>query len=175
MDVYDITASALTAQRLRLDTISSNLANANTTRKADGSVGAYHRKEVIFAPLLQDKGQRFAGLHGDKLASTLPMIPGPTGVTIGANGKPTLHIGIQNNNFDPAGVQITAIQDDNQSPMRMEYNPSHPDANKEGYVEMPNVNVVKEMIDMISANRAYEANVTAFQTARALNNASLQI
>jgi flagellar basal-body rod protein FlgC len=175
MDIYDITASALTAQRLRLDAISSNLANVNTTRRADGTPGAYRRKQVVFAPVYENATRRFPGIGKDDLAGTLPMRPTPAGVSIGADGRPMLQIGISHNTFEGAGVQVTEVAEDSSTPMRMEYNPTHPDANKDGYVEMPNVNVVKEMIDMISANRAYEANVTAFQSAKGMNKAAMQI
>lgn len=163
MDAYDITASALTAQRLRLDTISSNLANVNTTRKVDGSIGAYHRKNLIFAPIY---GQA-AGSQGNDG-------PGERGVTFDASGQPMLHISAESGPFNGAGVKVLQVVDDNKTPMRMVYDPSHPDANAQGFVEMPNVNVVSEMVDMISASRAYEANVTAMQSAKSMSQAVLQ-
>ena len=162
MDAYDITASALTAQRLRMDAISSNLANVNTTRQENGSVGAYHRKNVIFAPVYDDAISQHQGSDSGM-------------VTMGPDGKPFLKIGVENAQFTGAGVKVLQIVDDNKTPMRMVYDPSHPDANKEGYVEMPNVNVVTEMVDMISASRAYEANVTALQSAKSLSQAALQM
>lgn len=176
MDSFDITASALTAQRLRMDTISSNLANVNTTRQADGSIGAYHRKNVIFAPLLQQAANRFGVPFptGDGSGS-LPLKPAPSGFSIGPDGKPMLMASVSQRNFGGAGVQVTEVTDDHKTPMRMIYDPSHPDANKEGYVEMPNVNVVTEMVDMISASRAYEANVTALQSVKGMNQAALEL
>lgn len=175
MDVYDIAASALSAQRLRLDTISSNLANANTTRKADGTKGAYHRKQLAFAPLIEDASQRMGGFGSKDFASSIPMKPSPAGISIGPDGQPILRAGITENNYQGAGVQVTSIEDDTTTPMPMIYDPSHPDANEKGYVEMPNVNVVKEMVDMISANRAYEANVTSVQSAKGMSRAALEI
>src|SRR5882757_6801101 len=94
MDIFDITASALTAQRLRMDTISSNLANVNTTRKADGSVGAYRRRNVVFAPLLAESKSRFS-MPGDfrpngggtSTAGSLALKPATGGVSIGADGQ----------------------------------------------------------------------------------------
>jgi flagellar basal-body rod protein FlgC len=177
MDIYEITASALTSQRLRLDTISSNLANANSTRKADGSIGAYRRKEVIFAPLLDQQNKKMGNMGGGAEATGefFPMKPTPSGMSMGPNGRPMITLGVQKTQFDGAGVTVSEIREDKTSPVRLEYNPSHPDANKDGMVEMPNINMVKEMIDMISANRAYEANVTAFQSAKNMESAALQI
>lgn len=115
----EVSGSALTAERLRLDTIANNLANANTTRTPEG--GAYRRQVVVFAPREQ-AGWPFAEGGG-------------------------------------AGVRVVGIRPDN-SPLRRVYNPGHPDADPEGYVQMPNVDPVVEMVDLLSAARAYEANVT---------------
>lgn len=175
MDIFDITASALTAQRLRMDTISSNLANVNTTRKQDGSKGAYHRKAVIFAPIYDSAVNQVTGAPRNGFASSIPMRPSPNGVSIGPDGRAKLTVGIQESAFRGAGVQVVQIQDDTQAEMRKVYDPSHPDADKEGWVEMPNVNVVTEMVDMISATRAYEANVTALQSAKSMLQAALEI
>lgn len=178
MDAFDITASALTAQRLRMDTIASNLANVNTTRRADGSIGAYHRKNVVFAPILEQAqgGNRFiGGVGASGFANSLPMMPARNGFSIGPDGKPMLQIGISHVANGGAGVQVSQISEDTETPMRMVYDPTHPDANADGYVEMPNVNVVTEMVDMISASRAYEANVTAMQSAKGMNQAALEM
>lgn len=172
MDVFDITASALTAQRLRMDAISSNLANVNTTRKPDGSIGAYRRKNVVFAPILEDVGTRFGKAD---FATSMPLKPAKNGLSIGPDGKPLLTIGINHREYGGAGVQVMNITQDDKTPMRMVYDPSHPDANEKGYVEMPNVNVVTEMVDMISASRAYEANVTAMQSAKGMAQAALEL
>jgi flagellar basal-body rod protein FlgC len=182
MDSFDITASALTAQRLRMDVISSNLANVNTTRKADGTLGGYRRKNVVFAPVLDQAANRFgvpvssSGQGGDN-ASTLPMRAAEQGMSLGTDGKPMLSAGISiaQAQFNGAGVHVTQIIDDDKTPMRMVYDPSSPDANEQGYVEMPNVNVVTEMVDMIAASRAYEANVTALQSVKGMNQAALEI
>lgn len=182
MDIYDITASALTAQRLRLDTISSNLANVNTTRKSDGTVGAYRRKNVVFAPILDNAMTGPGGLDFDTglgtaaLSRSIPMRPSASGVSLSESGQPVLRARIQKSQgVAGAGVQVVQIQDDQQTPMKMIYNPSHPDANEEGYVEMPNVNTVTEMVDMISASRAYEANVTALQSAKQMMQSALEL
>lgn len=134
----DAAASGLTAERLRMDVISNNIANANTTRTAEG--GAYRRQIVIFEPRSK---QAFAQILANEL--------------------------------DPgAGVRVTGIAKDN-SPLRRVYEPNHPDADREGYVEMPNVNVVSEMVDMITATRAYEANVTAVNAAKSMALKALEI
>lgn len=135
----DASASGLTAERLRMDVISNNIANANTTRTADG--GPYRRQMVIFSPR----------------ASVSPF------------GK------LLENELDTgAGVRVVGIVKD-QSPLKMVYDPHHPDANKDGYVAMPNVNIVAEMVDMITATRAYEANVTAVNAAKSMASKALEI
>ncbi|MEM0951456.1 MAG: flagellar basal body rod protein FlgC [Cyanobacteria bacterium P01_H01_bin.74] len=174
MDAFDIAASALTAQRLRMDTISSNLANVNTTRKADGSIGAYRRKNVVFAPLLEEK----AGFKDD-----LPDFVGndtSNSLSFGdssssESGHIKGHIRFQEPVSDSLGVSVVQISEDTETPMRMVFDPSHPDADSDGYVEMPNINIVTEMVDMISASRAYEANVTALQSTKGMAQAAIQI
>lgn len=129
-DSFNISTSGLTAQRLRMDVISNNIANANTTRTEDG--GPFRRQMVVFAERAGKKG---------------------------AVGQ---------------GVKVVAIRKDT-SPLRRVYNPQHPDADEDGYVLMPNVDLVKEMVDMIGASRAYEANVTALQTAKDMALKALEI
>lgn len=125
-----ISASGLTAERFRLDLISNNIANANTTRTEHG--GPYRRKSAIFSEALD--GARRAG----------------------------------------QGVQVAAVSEDN-TPARLVYEPEHPDANEEGYVAYPNVNVIQEMVDMITATRAYEANVTAMNASKSMFLKALEI
>jgi flagellar basal-body rod protein FlgC len=135
----DISASGLTAQRLRMDTISSNISNSETTRDEDGNT--YRRKIPIFRQKL-DREMR-AGI----------------GNISGSNS---------------AGVEVTEIAED-QSPFRLEYRPEHPDANEEGYVELPNVSVMTEMVNMIDASRAYEANIQAISNYKSMANSALNI
>jgi flagellar basal-body rod protein FlgC len=186
MDAFDITASALTAQRLRMDVISSNLANVNTTRKADGTLGGYRRKNVVFAPVLDQAANRFgvpvtsngsSSGQGGNNSAVLPLRAAEHGMSLGTDGKPMLSAGISiaQAQFNGAGVHVTQIVEDDKTPMRLVYDPSNPDANEKGYVEMPNVNVVTEMVDMIAASRAYEANVTALQSVKGMNQAALEI
>ncbi|WP_217595913.1 flagellar basal body rod protein FlgC [Cohnella sp. GbtcB17] len=140
---FDISASALTAQRLRMDVISSNIANAETTRASyvDGKFVPYRRKMVEVAPV----DTTFQNLLNDKLDAT------------GAQG-----------------VKVTAITDD-QTPFKQVYNPTHPDADANGMVSMPNVDVLKEMVDMISATRSYEASVTALNASKSMFSKTLEI
>lgn len=140
----DVSASGLTAERMRMDVTAENLANAQTTQGANGQ--PYRRKEVV----LQEAGSGF----GDALNAA--MGPGTR-----ADGG-------------PRGVQVAGIVED-ATPNRQVYDPGHPDANADGYVEMPNVDSVTEMVDLIAASRAYEANVTAMQTAKSMFTKTLDI
>ena len=139
-------SSGLTSQRLRLDVIADNLANAETTRTPEG--GAFRRSRVIFRPKVQTpvwKG---------------PFVPKDLDTGVGQ------------------GVRVAGIEKD-QSPNRWVYDPTHPDAiqtgQRKGYVEMPNVNLVQEMVDMIAASRAYEANVTVVNGAKSMFQKALEI
>lgn len=136
---FRIAASALTAQRLRMDVIASNVANAETTRTAEG--GPYRRQQVFFV----------ADQPGSTVTSTAGARPG---------GSPV----------PGRGVQVAAIVNDD-SPGQQVYDPDHPDADEDGFVTYPNVNIVTEMTDMLSATRSYEANVTVFN---ALKNMALR-
>jgi flagellar basal-body rod protein FlgC len=136
-DAFDITATGLSAERLRMDVTAENLANAQTT----GPNGtAYRRKEVV---LRQGDGPSTTSQAGfaNLLAGALAPAQG---------GR---------------GVRVAGIVEDSSAPRRV-YDPGHPDADAQGYVAMPNVNPVTEMVDLISASRAYEADVTAMQTAK---------
>jgi len=141
---FDISSSALTAQRLRMDVISSNIANADTTRAkmVDGKWVPYQRKLVS----LETKSQ-------PSFAQTLQ------GAMADGTGE---------------GVRVNKIIEDT-SPLKQVYNPSHPDADANGFVYMPNVDVLKEMVDMISATRSYEANVTALNASKSMITKALEI
>jgi flagellar basal-body rod protein FlgC len=145
-DAINSAGSALTAERLRMDVTAENLANAQSTRGADGQ--PYRRKEVV----LQSKG-------GADFGSALAGAMGRRGSGGAA---------------DAGGVEVAGIVED-QSDFRLVFDPAHPDANAEGYVQMPNVNSVTEMVDLISASRGYEANVTAIQTAKTMFTKTLDI
>lgn len=135
-----VSASALEAQTKRMNTISSNIANAETTRTDRG--GPYRRKDPVFAA--QTDRESFGEILQNEMDQNVQ------------------------------GVQVTEVVEDPRPP-RMVYNPSHPDANPQGYVAMPNINTVEEMANMISAQRAYEANVTALGAAKSMAEKALEI
>src|ERR671933_420433 len=141
----DISASALSAERLRMDVTAENLANAQSTRDANGQ--PYRRKEVVLQEASANGG--FGG--------ALQTAPG-RGTRSSAR----------------AGVQVAGIVQDT-TPGRRMYDPTNPDANAQGYVTMPNVNPVTEMVDLIDASRAYEANVTAMQSAKQMFTKTLDL
>ncbi|MBW3608635.1 MAG: flagellar basal body rod protein FlgC [Actinobacteria bacterium] len=142
-DALNVSASGLSAERLRMDVTAENLANAQTTRGPDG--GPYRRKSVVL--------QQASGGFGAALASA----SGATGRAGGAGG-----------------VEVAAIVADT-APDRLVHDPGHPDADARGYVRMPNVNPVTEMVDLISSSRAYEANVTAMQAAKSMFSKTLEL
>lgn len=125
----EASASALTAERVRMEVAAANLANANTTRTAEG--GPYRRRVVIFAPLVE----RLAALRGGGVVS------------------------------DSGGVVVAGVVED-PSPPRRVYDPGHPDADRDGFVSLPNVNPVTEMADLMAAARNYELNAVAFNTVK---------
>jgi flagellar basal-body rod protein FlgC len=133
-DSLSISASALAAQRTRMNVIAENLAHANTTRSASGK--PYRRREVA----IESEAAPFAAL---------------------LNGQPG------------AGVRVASIREVGGT--RRAYLPGHPDANREGYVELPDVNPIAEMTDLMAATRAYEANVTAIQAAKSMAQKALEL
>jgi flagellar basal-body rod protein FlgC len=138
---FAVAASALRAERMRLDVIASNLANANTTRTEEG--GPYRRRHVIFET--EPMGSDFAE-------------------TVAALGTADAR----------RGVEVTAVVED-PTPPRMVFDPGHPDANAEGYVAYPNVNPVLEMVDLMAATRAYEANVQVVTATKRMSESALSI
>ena len=136
----DTSSSGLTAERLRMDLISDNIANAETTRTPSG--GPYRRKIPIYRELEKNKFQKaLADAKGESSSG---------------------------------GVEIVGIEED-QSDFKRKYDPSHPDANKDGYVLLPNVDTVTEMVNMVSASKAYEANVTALNGTKSMVMKALEI
>ncbi len=131
---FRVSASALTAQKTRMDIISANLANINTTRTAKG--GPYKRQEVVFKaePIDDFKGHLNRAM----------------------------------------GVKVVKIAEDRRPP-RLVFDPSHPDADERGYVAMPDINLMKEMVDMILATKSYEANATAINAAKSMFQKALEI
>jgi flagellar basal-body rod protein FlgC len=143
-----ISASGLTSQRLRLDMISNNIANAQTTRTAAG--GAYKRQDVVFTP--QTPGSTLPPFIAARLANS------PVASRMNQVG----------------GVEVAQIVTDNETGPRV-YDPSHPDADKDGYVTYPNVNLVVEMTNMLSATRSYEANLAVVDAAKRMALKALDI
>lgn len=137
----NISGTALSAERARMDVISKNIANANTTRTSSGK--PYRRQMPLFKEI-----------EGETFSSVLS--------------------GEMKKNNKEGGVKITGIVED-QSEFKTMYNPGHPDADNEGYVQMPNVDVITEMVDMISASRAYEASMTSINSAKAMAMKALEI
>jgi flagellar basal-body rod protein FlgC len=130
-DILDTGASALTAQRIRMDTIAGNIANINTLRDANGKPNPYRRRFVVFAPGQADDPSK-------------------------------------------AGVHVKSIGYD-QAPFPKRYDPGNPDADKQGYVSYPNVDLAIEFVNSLEASRAYEANVTMMDTAKSMINSSLRL
>jgi len=137
----NISASGLTAERTRMEVISKNIANANTTRTSNG--GPYRRQMVVFK---EKTGTPFSKYLSQQSESLL-------------QGQ---------------GVKVSAIVED-KTPLKRVYEPGHPDADENGYVSMPNVDTVTEMVDMITATRAYEANMTAINSAKSMALKALEI
>jgi flagellar basal-body rod protein FlgC len=144
-DAIDIAGSGLSAERVRMDVTSENLANAQTTKAANGQ--PYQRQEVVLA---QD------GTPADFSSQ----LAGALGATAGSSQGPA------------GGVQVAGIVAD-QTPDQLVYDPGNPEADKQGYVKMPNVNTVTEMVDLISESRSYQSDVTAMQTAKSMFTATL--
>ncbi|WEG11238.1 flagellar basal body rod protein FlgC [Pullulanibacillus sp. KACC 23026] len=146
-DSLNTSASALTAQRLRMDVVSSNIANAQTTRGTyvNGKWEPYRRKMVEMEPI--------------KTSSFNQVLQGQLQNQVQSSDQ---------------GVKVTGIVDD-PTPFNTVYDPSNPDADASGYVQMPNVDLSKEMVDLLSSSRSYDANVTAFNTGKSLYLKALQI
>lgn len=160
-NVFDIAASGMSAQRIKMDTISSNIANVNTTRNAQGEKEVYKKKEVNFKEMALKSGFQFPN--------------GNASVEFNPPNEPYLKGGVSiNSNNNPSGVMVDSITD-SINPTRIVYDPSHPDADEKGFVELPNVNIVEEMVNMVSASRAYEANVTIAQTTKAMIQSATNI
>ncbi|MCK5111546.1 MAG: flagellar basal body rod protein FlgC [Arcobacteraceae bacterium] len=146
-DGYNVATSGMSAQRTRINVVSANIANAQTTHTENG--GPYKKQNVVFEELLLDNVKNNNKSEGFGNTNT-------------------------NNTSNLRGVGVKEILDTNAKPM-MKYEPQHPDANKEGFVAYPNINPVIEMVDLIEAMRSYEANVAAFQQQKAMDTKTLDI
>jgi flagellar basal-body rod protein FlgC len=154
-----ISSAALSAQRKRMNAIAENIANAETTRTEEGT--PYRRKIVSFTSTLQRTFSQALSKESFELVTTQPgHLPGGS---FGVTGAPELF----------ASVEANEVEDT--KPFRMVYDPDHPDADEQGYVKMPNVNVVTEMVEMIAASRAYEANATVITAAKTMAKDAMEI
>ena len=140
LDALQTSSSGLSAQRIRMNLISSNLANVNTIRSEDG--GPYKRKEPVFAAVPMEK--TFQNIVRDKMNEHLNE------------------------------VKVVSVVEDQRQPIS-KYEPGHPAADKEGYIKMPNINVIEEMVNMMMASRSYEANVAAVNATKKMAMKALEI
>jgi flagellar basal-body rod protein FlgC len=157
LNSFDISGYGLSAQRARVNVISSNIANANTTRTDEG--GPYRRKEVVF------KAMDFDSVLNENLKASFLEYENPLN-ELGEDGKlakPPIE-----------SVVVDKIVRDDSEPI-LKYEPSHPDANAQGYVAYPNINPVIEMTDLVEATRSYQANVAAFQSAKSMATNAINI
>ena len=165
-NIFDIAGSGMTAQRAKMDTIASNIANIHTTRNPDGSKGVYVKKDVSFRTIYEESVNRgfsnFASNNPDAQFD-----PRTGNLLINAN------IAL-NQGMVTGGVQVEQIYE-REDGIKTVYDPSHPDADEEGYVDLPNVNIVEEMVDMIAASRSYEANATVAENVKSMMQSAMNI
>lgn len=166
-DAFDIAASGMHAQRINMDAISSNIANINTTRRPDGSLGPYIKKEVTFSAIYDQKLKQ--GMSNFSSPSSSSAHFDPSTGTMLINGGVSMNQGQAS-----TGVQVAGIVPGKDA-IKTIYDPSNPDANADGYVQMPNINIVEEMVGMVTASRAYEANSVAAENAKTMISAAMKI
>lgn len=155
---FDISGYGLSAQRFRINIISSNIANANTTRTAEG--GPYRRRSVIF------KATDFSEILNRKIKDDSNMLEYENPLNDPSSPK----------DADPSIMSVVVhkvVRDDKE--FRLKYEPNHPDANDEGYVSYPNINPIIEMADLIEATRAYQANVAAFNSTKSIAQSAIDL
>ena len=159
--MMDISASALQAERIRAEVVAANMANAETTRTADG--GPYRRQHVVFEQ---------AG--GDGFASTLLSggAGGVAGTGLGSWSAGSLELA--SSGTVPGGVEVAGVVSDESAPLER-YDPQHPDAGPDGYVAYPDINPLTEMVDLMGARRSYDLNATAVQAEKNMVTSSLEI
>lgn len=165
-DVFDVAASGMQAQRIKMDSISSNIANINTTRKADGTVGPYIKKNVSFKAIYDEKLSQGASNFSSNATSS--SFNPSTGI-LKFNAGISMNQGKMSNGVEVAGIS------DAPDAVRTVYDPSHPDADADGFVKLPNVNLVEEMVGMVTASKAYEANAIAAENAKNMINSAMRI
>ena len=165
-NIFDIAGSGMTAQRAKMDTIASNIANIHTTRNPDGSKGVYVKKDVSFRTIYEESVNRgFSNFSSNNPDAQFD--PRTGNLLINAN------IAL-NQGMVTGGVQVEQIYE-REDGIKTVYDPSHPDADEDGYVDLPNVNIVEEMVDMIAASRAYEANATVAENVKSMMQSAMNI
>lgn len=163
---FDISGSGMYAQKTMMDNIASNIANINTTRNPDGTPGVYIKKNVSFK-----------AIYADQLGSHAPAFPDGHHEAFYSRTHDTMMLkgGISyDDRYIAQGVEVAEITP-SADPYKTVYDPSNPEADADGYVTLPNINVVEEMVNMVSASRAYEANVTTAETTKGMITAALRI
>lgn len=165
-NIFDIAGSGMTAQRAKMDTIASNIANIHTTRRPDGSKGVYVKKDVSFRTIYEESVNR--GYSNFQSNNPDAQFDPKTGNLL-INANVALNQGIVT-----GGVQVEQIYE-REDGIKTVYDPSHPDADEDGYVDLPNVNIVEEMVDMIAASRAYEANATVAENVKSMMQSAMNI
>jgi flagellar basal-body rod protein FlgC len=160
LGLMDLSSSALKAERVRAEVVASNMANAETTRTADG--GPYRRHHVVFAE--SDGGSFGASLLG-QASGTSGMLPATMLGGFGATASPQVGAG---------GVEVAGVVEDQGAPL-MRFDPTHPDAGADGYVAYPDINPVTEMVDLMGASRSYGLNVSAVQAEKGMLSSSLDL
>lgn len=173
--MMDVSSSALQAERMRAEVVAANMANAETTRTADGT--PYHRQHVVFSagPVGAGSGSGFAGTLSSQLGSSGPLDPATQLAALQASAaSPTSSIPLPGGATVAPGVQIAGVVQDTSPPLRR-YDPGHPDADAQGYVSYPDINPLTEMVDLMGATRSYGLNVSAVQAEKSMITSSLDI
>lgn len=165
-NIFDIAGSGMTAQRAKMDTIASNIANIHTTRRPDGSKGVYVKKDISFRAIYEETVNRgFSNFQSNNPDAQFD--PKTGNLLINANVA-------LNQGLVTGGVQVEQIYE-REDGIKTVYDPSHPDADEDGYVDVPNINIVEEMVDMIAASRAYEANATVAENVKSMMQSAMNI
>ena len=165
-NAFDIAGSGMTAQRAKMDTIASNIANINTTRNPDGTKGVYIKKNVAFRSVLADQISRGPSNFSNN---------GTSGQFNPTTGNFEISTGMAlNEGRKDKGVEVSEIFE-SQNAIKTIYDPSHPDADENGYVDLPNINVVEEMVGMVSASKAYQANAAAAENVKTMIQSAMNI
>jgi len=165
--VMDVSASGLKAERVRAEIVASNMANAETTRTADG--GPYQRHHVVFES--ESGGESFQQTMAGQINGLSGSLTG--GISSGWNNS-LLSSGVTADQTVPGGVAVTGVISDASAPLRR-YDPQHPDAGADGYVEYPDINPLTEMVDLMGATRSYGANASAVTAEKNMVTSSLDI